>query len=44
MDFSQFNNKKIAFKDRGNLGTACTVFSRKMHEDIENMNLGPAEK
>lgn len=30
----EFNNKKIAFKDRGNLGTACTVFSRKMHEDI----------
>lgn len=30
----EFNGKNIAFKEKGNLGTACTVFSRQMHEDI----------
>lgn len=28
------NGKNIALKAKGNLGTACTVFPRKMHEDI----------
>lgn len=30
----EFNGKQIAFKAKGNLGTACTVFPRQMHEDI----------
>lgn len=29
-----FNGKTIQYKEQGNLGTACTVFSRKLHEKI----------
>ena len=32
------NGKEVQFKRSGNLGTACTVFSRKLHETIGFFN------
>lgn len=32
------NGKSVQFKKKGNLGTACTVFSRKLHETIGFFN------
>lgn len=32
------NGKQVQFKSKGNLGTACTVFNRKLHEAIGFFN------